>query len=88
MAKRNGFQTCFLMSIALLVVTQDVVTAEPAKDIVVFDFEMMDSSAGSGIIPQDERDTKYLAESTQVAKTYLLSTGIYKIIDANRLPRK
>ena len=81
MARRNGFQTCFLVSIALMA-TQGVAVAEPVKDIVVFDFEMMDSSAGSGIIPQDEHDTKYLAESTQVAKTHLLSTGIYKIIDA------
>jgi hypothetical protein len=81
MAKRNGFPTCFLMSIALLSMPE-MAAAEPTKDIVVFDFEMMDSSAASGIIPQDERDTKYLAESTQVAKNHLLSTGIYKIVDA------
>jgi len=42
----------------------------------------MDSSAGAGIIPPDEHDTKYLAESTQVAKNYLLSAGTYKIVDA------
>ena len=82
MATRNGLQTSFLISMALLAFTLDVATAEPAKDIVVFDFEMMDSSAAAGIIPQDERDTKYLAESTQVAKTHLLKTGTYKIIDS------
>ncbi len=55
--------------------------AEPAKDIVVFDFEMMDSSAAAGLIQQDERDTRYLDESTRAAKDFLLSTGQYRIID-------
>jgi hypothetical protein len=82
MARRNGFTACFLTSVVLSTVVQGVASAEPAKDIVVFDFEMMDSSAASGIIPQDELDTKYLAESTQVAKNHLLSMGTYKIVDA------
>lgn len=55
--------------------------AEPAKNIVVFDFEMMDTSAAAGLIPQDERDTLYLRESTLAAKDFLLSTGDYRIID-------
>jgi hypothetical protein len=82
MARTNGVPACFLMSLALLAAVQSAAAVEPVKDIVVFDFEMMDSSAASGIIPQDEHDTKYLAESTQVAKNQLLATGIYKIVDA------
>jgi len=81
MARMNELPTCFLFSIALLATVQGA-AAEPVKDIVVFDFEMMDSSAAAGIIPQDEIDAKYLAESTQVAKTYLLSSGAYNIVDA------
>jgi Protein of unknown function (DUF2380) len=81
MAKTNGLPTCSLVSIALLAAVQGAGAVEPVKDIVVFDFEMMDSSAGSGIIPQDELDTKYLVESTQVARDSLQSTGAYKIVD-------
>jgi hypothetical protein len=56
--------------------------AQPARDIVVFDFEMMDSSDGAGIIPADELDARYLAEATEVAKNYLRSQGAYTIVDA------
>lgn len=81
MARANGLPISSLIGIAFLATVQGA-AAEPVKDIVVFDFEMMDSSAAAGIIPQDEIDTKYLTESTQVAKTYLQSSGIYKIVDA------
>ena len=70
------------MSIALLATVPGAVAAAPIKDIVVFDFELMESSASAGNIPQDELDTKYLAESAQVAKDHLLSTGTYNIVDA------
>ena len=81
MARANRPPTCVLLVAALLASVQ-IAAAEPVKDIVVFDFEMMDSSAAAGIIPQDEIDTRYLAESTQVAKTFLQSSGAYKIVDA------
>jgi hypothetical protein len=71
-----------LAAVALLAGVHGAVAAEPLKDVVVFDFEMMDSSAGAGIIPPDEHDTRYLAESTQVAKDYLISAGTYQIVDA------
>jgi hypothetical protein len=58
------------------------VAAEPARDVVVFDFEMMDSSAAAGIIPEDQLDRKYLTESTQVAKDFLAKAGNYKLVDA------
>ena len=63
---------CFLMAIGLLANVQGALAAEPVKDIVVFDFEMMDSSAGAGLVARDDRDQRYLAESTQVAKDHLL----------------
>lgn len=81
MPRISGRPTCFLAGIVLLATVQGA-PADPVKDIVVFDFEMMDSSAGSGIIPQDEIDTRYLAEATQVAKTYLRSSGAFKIVEA------
>jgi hypothetical protein len=71
-----------LAAVALLAGVHGAVAAEPPKDVVVFDFEMMDSSAGAGIIPPDEHDTRYLAESTQVAKDHLSSAGTYQIVDA------
>ncbi len=80
MTRRNPF--ALLMGITLLASVQGVAAAEPVRDIVVFDFEMMDSSAGAGTSPQDDLDTKYLAESTQVAKDYLAKAGTYKIVDA------
>jgi len=55
--------------------------AQPTRDIVVFNFEMMDSSAGAGIIPADDLDAKYLAEATEVAKSYLRAQGAYRIVD-------
>jgi Protein of unknown function (DUF2380) len=82
MAKRNGLPVSCILSIALLASVSSGASAEPAKDIVVFDFEMMESSASAGNIPQDELDTKYLAESTQIAKNHLLSTGAYSIVNA------
>jgi hypothetical protein len=66
---------------AMAVLAAASASAQPSKDIVVFDFEMMDSSAGAGIIPADELDAKYLAEATEVAKTYLQAQGAYKIVD-------
>lgn len=80
MARRIGLLASLFMSAAFSVPVQSI-AAEPARDIVVFDFEMMDSSAASGIIPADELDAKYLAEATQVAKNYLQSAGTYKILD-------
>ncbi|HEY5817517.1 MAG TPA: DUF2380 domain-containing protein [Mesorhizobium sp.] len=54
--------------------------AAPVK-IAVFGFELEDKSAGAGIIAQDERDTRYLAESTAEAKKLLAASG-YTVIDA------
>ena len=81
MAWRFGLPILALTSMALLAAAQGPVSAQPAKDIVVFDFEMMDSSAGAGIIAADEVDARYLAEATEVAKNYLQAQGTYKIVD-------
>ncbi|ATU92257.1 DUF2380 domain-containing protein [Phyllobacterium zundukense] len=50
--------------------------------IEVFPFELEDKSAGAGIIPPDEHDKRYLAESAQVARDMLSKSGGYAIIDA------
>jgi hypothetical protein len=72
---------CLLVAAALLAGVLSASAAGPAKDIVVFDFEMMDSSAAAGVIAPDDLDARYLAESTQVVKDYLLSTGAYTLVD-------
>jgi len=56
--------------------------AQDAAKIAVFDFELEDKSAGAGIIPPDEYDLKYLAESTARAKEMLAASGRYAVIDA------
>jgi hypothetical protein len=78
----QGLPGYSLVCVALLATVQGAATAEPIKDIVVFDFEMLDSSAGAGIVPKDDLDAKYLAETTKLAKDHLLSAGAYRIIDA------
>jgi hypothetical protein len=82
MTQRNPLLTVPLITgVVLMASLSGTVAAETTKDIVVFDFEMMDSSAGKGIIPPDERDKQYLAEATQVAKDFLQETGAYEILD-------
>ena len=49
--------------------------------IVVFDFELDDKSAASGIIAQDENDKAYLREATEQAKRSLAATGQFNLID-------
>lgn len=80
MARKFRLPTCSLIAAALMAAAPAV--AQPDRDIVVFDFEMMDSSAAAGIIPPDELDAKYLAEATEVAKRYLQAEGSYRIVDA------
>ena len=52
------------------------------KSIEVFAFELEDKSAGAGIIPPDEHDRRYVAESTQMAKDMLAQSGQFTVIDA------
>jgi hypothetical protein len=53
MARKSGLSLS-LMTVAML--TAAPAAAQPTKDIVVFDFQMMDSSAAAGIIPPDDLD--------------------------------
>ena len=80
MPRAHAFPACCLIA-SLLLATVQGTAAGQVRDIVVFDFEMMDSSAAAGIIPQDDLDTKYLGEATQVAKDQLRSAGAFQIID-------
>jgi len=82
MTQTKPLLTGALLTGVVLMASLGAAAAESTRNIVVFDFEMMDSSAGAGIIPRDDRDRQYLAESTQVAKDYLAKTGTYKIVDA------
>jgi hypothetical protein len=54
---------------------------QPAVKIAVFDFELQDSSPGGGIIAQDERDTRYLTEATEMAERLLVESGRYVLVD-------
>lgn len=56
--------------------------AQDKQPIEVFPFELEDKSAGAGILPADEHDKRYLAESAQVAKDLLTQSGRFKVIDA------
>src|SRR5690606_9698772 len=81
MARKSGLPISLLTGIAMLAAIGPA-SAQPTREVVVFDFEMMDTSAGAGIIPADELDARYLAEATEVAKNYLRTQGTYTIVDA------
>jgi hypothetical protein len=53
---------------------------EPIK-IAVFDFELVDTSGGSGIIPQDAIDTENLKLATDEARRILAASGRYSIVE-------
>lgn len=65
------------MAMAMAVQAQD---AAPAK-IAVFDFELEDRSAGAGIIPPDEYDIRYLAESKDQAEHMLADSKRFTLVD-------
>jgi hypothetical protein len=48
--------------------------------IAVFDFELNDASAGSGLIAQDAIDTESLKKSTEEARRMLSASGRYSIV--------
>jgi hypothetical protein len=53
--------------------------------IAVFEFELNDASAGSGIIGQDAVDTTSLRDSTEEARRMLSASGRYSIVDTSGL---
>lgn len=55
---------------------------DPAKKtkIAVFEFELEDTSAGSGIIPPDSFDIQYLGQSTEEARRLLVESGGYELV--------
>ncbi len=59
-------------------------TAEPGPvGIAVFDFELVDRSAGGGIIDQDATDSEYLRKSTEEARRLLSASGRYATVDTS-----
>jgi uncharacterized protein DUF2380 len=54
--------------------------AAPVK-IAVYDFELEDTSAGGGIVPPDDYDTRYLKEATDEAKRWLSESGRYSVVE-------
>jgi Protein of unknown function (DUF2380) len=58
--------------------------ADPAPiKIAVFEFELNDTSGGSGIIPQDAIDTENLKLATENARRLLAASGRYSIVDTS-----
>jgi uncharacterized protein DUF2380 len=56
--------------------------ASPIK-IAVFDFELNDTSGGSGIVPPDAIDAENLRLATEEARRMLVASGRYSIVDAS-----
>ncbi len=52
-----------------------------AVRIAVFDFELEDHSAGSGIIAEDPHDAQYLAQATDEARRMLAASGRFVLVD-------
>ena len=79
----NALVACALVfSVTGAQTAEHASAADPIK-IAVFDFELRDTSAAAGIIPPDERDLEFLADSTQEAKRLLSESGRYEVIDAS-----
>jgi hypothetical protein len=52
-----------------------------ATRIAVFDFELEDHSAGSGVIAEDPHDVQYLAQATDEARRMLAASGRFVLVD-------
>lgn len=52
-----------------------------AVRIAVFDFELEDHSAGSGIIAEDLHDAQYLSQATDEARRMLAASGRFVLVD-------
>ena len=73
-----------LVIAAFVSLIQPAKTAEPDPvQIAVFDFELVDRSAGGGIIGQDETDSEYLRKSTEEARRMLSASGRYATLDTS-----
>ena len=60
--------------------------AEPGRvKIAVFDFELIDASAGSELFAQDAIDTENLRKSTEEARRLLAESGRYGIVDTSSI---
>ncbi|MET0070965.1 MAG: DUF3280 domain-containing protein [Candidatus Thiodiazotropha sp.] len=55
----------------------------PQKTIVVFDFELIDQSAGGGVVAKDAIDIENLKLSTRKARSMLADSGRYSIVDTS-----
>jgi hypothetical protein len=71
-----------LAAASILLATRPCAAAEAAViKIAVFEFELIDRSAGGGIIAQDAIDTENLRKSTEEARRLLAASGRYGIVD-------
>lgn len=52
-----------------------------AASIAVFDFELEDHSAGSGVVTADPYDAQYLAQATDEARRMLAASGRFVLVD-------
>lgn len=77
-----------LSSVSGTLAESAVAAAPQLIKIAVFDFELRDNSAGSGIIPLDEKDLSFLKASTEEAKRLLSETGRYQVIDTSAVSER
>jgi hypothetical protein len=66
----------------LAVPSSEAAEPDPVK-IAVFDFELVDKSAGGSVTGQDAIDTQHLQASTADARRMLSASGRYSIVDAS-----
>lgn len=87
-ARQRYLKVAFCTALAIGAGTWHVASADPYPSektrIAVFDFELEDKSAGGGIIPPDDYDIRYLAESTEEAKKLLSLSGRYALVPTDK----
>ena len=69
-------------ALALTVVAAPSARAADPLKIAVFDFELVDGSAGGGVIPADATDAENLRLAAEEARRLLEESGRYRVVDA------
>lgn len=80
---RRHYRMVFILGGVLLASLAGAGAAAETKptSIAVFDFELDDHSAGSGIVAADAHDALYLAQATDEARRRLAASGRFTLVD-------
>jgi hypothetical protein len=70
-------------ALAVLAIVPPAAAGPDPIRIAVFDFELADASASSGVIGKDAIDLENLKEAAEVARRMLSASGRYRVVDTS-----